>query len=275
MSEAAASYHGAINHPTIEDIAKMICEFWAKTIALDPTADWTQLRIWKMDLKGAYTLLSFRPEDAGLFATMLTDSTVYFQIAGIFGWAGTPAAFQVVTRAIRWKLQHCLQSSTTIYVDDIIGVCMSHDLESDLDLTRNTCTSLLGPTAVADDETESGRRLDLVGHVVDLGTRRVLISRKNYLATLHGFATIDLDGAMALRTAQKLASWASRCGKICRVIRPFCGALNRLMAGRTESHATFPISAEAHIAIKSWTAMLCLVRYQETRFTRTLDSFAP
>ena len=63
----------------------MICDFWARAIALAPTADWTLLRIWKMDLKGAYTLLSFRPEDAGLFAMMLTDSTVYLQIAGIFG----------------------------------------------------------------------------------------------------------------------------------------------------------------------------------------------
>ena len=53
-----------------------------------------------MDLKGAYMLLSFRPEDVGLFAMMLTDNIVYFQIAGIFGWAGTPAAFQVVKRAI-------------------------------------------------------------------------------------------------------------------------------------------------------------------------------
>ena len=162
-----------------------------------------------------------------------------------------------------------------MYVNDIIGVCMLHDLDDDQLRTRNTCTSLLGPTTVADDKTESGRRLDVIGYVVDLDTRRVLISRKNRLSTLHGFATIDLNGAMTLKMAQKLASWASRYGKICRVMRPFCGALNRLIAGRTESHATFSLSAEARIAIKCWTAMLCLVRYQETRFTRTLESFAP
>ena len=275
MSDAATAHYGAILHPTIEDIATMICAFWVKTTALDPTACWTLLRIWKMDLKGAYTLLSFRPEDVGLFAMMLTDSTVYLQIAGIFGWAGTPAAFQVVTRAIKWELQHRLRSSTIMYVDDIIGVCMAQDLVSDLALARETCVSLLGPTAVADDKTETGRRLDVIGYVVDLDTQRVLISRKNFLTTLNGFATVNLDGAMTLRTAQKLASWASRYGKICRVMRPFCGALNRLIAGRSESHATFPVSPEARIAIKCWTAMLCLVRYQETRFTRTLESFAP
>ncbi len=271
MSEAAAQHYGAILHPTIDDIAVMICEFWAKTLAKDPSADWTLLRIWKMDLKGAYTLLSFRPEDAGLFAMLLTGNLVYFQIAGIFGWAGTPAAFQVVTRAIQWELRHRLSSSTIMYVDDIIGVGMLADIETDLSITRESCTGLLGPTAVADDKTEVGRRLDVIGYVVDLDTQRVLIARKNFLNTLHGFVNVNVYGT----TAQKLASWASRYGKICRVLRPFCGALNRLIAGRLDPHASFPVSAEARIAIKSWQAMLCLVRYQETRFTRTLESFAP
>jgi hypothetical protein len=68
------------------------------------------LRLWKMDLKGAYTLLSFRPSDAGLFAMLLTDDLVYFQLARIFGWGSKPAAFQVVTRAITWELRHSLRS---------------------------------------------------------------------------------------------------------------------------------------------------------------------
>lgn len=227
-----------------------------------------------MDLKGAYTLLSFRPEDVGLFGMMLTEDIVYFQIVGIFGWAGTPAAFQVVTRAIQWELSHCLQSSTIMYVDDIIGVCMDDDVADDLRRTRDICTGLLGPTAVADDKTEIGRRVDVIGYVIDLDSQRVSISRKNYLSALHGFVSCEVEKKMNLRTAQKLASWASRYGKICRVMRPLCGALNRLISGRSVAHAVFVVSAEAKIAIKCWQAMLCLVRYQESRFTRTLESFS-
>ena len=275
MSDAAAAHYGAILHPTIEDISIMICNFWAKTLALDHTADWSQLRIWKMDLKGAYTLLSFRPEDVGLFGMMLTGNIVYLQFVGIFGWAGTPAAFQVVTRAIQWELGHCLKSSTIIYVDDIIGICMEKDVSEDLRRTRDICTGLLGPNAVADDKTETGRRVDVIGYVIDLDSQRVSIARKNYLNALHGFISINVEMKMNLRTAQKLASWASRYGKICRVMRPLCGALNRLIAGRSEAHATFLVSAEAKIAIKCWQSMLCLVRYQESRFTRTLESFSP
>jgi hypothetical protein len=52
----------------------------------------------------------------------LTGDRVYLQIAGIFVWSGTPAAFQVVTRAIAWEMKHALKSRTLMYVDDIIGV---------------------------------------------------------------------------------------------------------------------------------------------------------
>ena len=116
------------------------------------------------------TLLSFRPDDAGLFGMLLTGDLVYLQIAGTFGWAGTPAAFQVVTRAISWELRHALKSSTLMYVDDIIGVCFVSDVDQDLALTRGICTSLLGSGAVADDKTETGIRLDIIGYTVDLGT---------------------------------------------------------------------------------------------------------
>jgi hypothetical protein len=103
-----------------------------------------------MDLKGTYTLLSFRPSDAGLFAMLLTDDLVYFHLAGIFGWGSTPAAFQIVTRAISWELRHSLCSRTLMYVDDIVGVCFVEDVDADLAKTRDICTSLLGSGAVAD-----------------------------------------------------------------------------------------------------------------------------
>ena len=148
-------------------------------------------------------------------------------------------------------------------------------IEDDLKLTQEVCTNLLGPNAVADEKTEVALRIDVIGYIVDLDTQRVLIARKNFLSALHGFISLNMEGKISLRTAQRLASWASRYGKICRVMRPFCGALNRLIAGRVEAHASFILSVEAKIAVKCWQAMLCLVRHEETRFTRTLESFAP
>lgn len=273
-SEEATAYYGQIIHPTIEDIARMVHNYWTAAKKRDPHLRWEDLRIWKMDLKGAYTLLSFRPEDVGLFAMLLTGDIVYLQIVGIFGWSGTPAAFQVVTRAVSWELRHALHSSTLMYVDDIIGVCFENNLKADLERTRQICTDLLGSSAVADDKTEHGTRLDIIGYTMCLETERVLIARKNFLTALHGFISTDVDQRINLRTAQRLASWGTRYGKICRVMRPFCTALNRATWGRTDEFALFHIPADAIVAIQCWRAMLCLVRFRETDYTRTIVSFA-
>ena len=82
--EAASEYYGKIRHPTIEDIASMVVAFWAQAIRNNPLESWSNIQLWKMDLRGAYTLLSYRPENAGLFGMMLTDDLVYLQIAGIY-----------------------------------------------------------------------------------------------------------------------------------------------------------------------------------------------
>jgi hypothetical protein len=88
----------------------------------------------------------------GLFGMLLSGDLVYLQMVGIFGWSGTPAAFQVVTRAITWELRHALRSRTIMHVDDIMGVCFAEDPEADLDTAKEICTSLLGPGSVADDK---------------------------------------------------------------------------------------------------------------------------
>jgi hypothetical protein len=126
---------------------------------------------------------------------------------------------------------------------------------------------------VAEDKTECGTRIDIIGYVVDLTLHRISISRKNLLHTLYGFYTTDTAKPITLPAAQKLASWASRYSRICRAMRPSCGALNHLISGRTCRMAKFAITPEAQIAIRMWRAMLCLVRLDETRFSRSIESF--
>lgn len=90
---------GKINHPTIEDFILMIFELLERISEKDPSMNWDDLVIWTMDLAGAYTLLSFRPDNAHLMGMTLSDRRVFIFLCGVFGWTGTPAAFQVVTRA--------------------------------------------------------------------------------------------------------------------------------------------------------------------------------
>jgi hypothetical protein len=161
-----------------------------------------------------------------------------------------------------------------MYIDDVIGVCFAAEVESDLSNTRGICTLLLGSGAVADDKTEHGVRLDIIGYTVCLPTMRVLIASKNFLTALHRFISTDVRGRINLRAAQRLASWGTRYAEMCRLMRPFCTALYRGTWGRTDEFALFFIPTATVVAIQCWRAMLCLVRHRETEYTRSIMSFA-
>ena len=154
----ATTYCGEIVHPTKQEIAAMVATFTA-----EQGANSSEVVLWKVDLKAAYTLLSYRPEDVGLFAMELTDELAYLQFVGSFGWSGTPAAFQVITRALQWEMKHALAGKALMYVDDLVGVCLRKDIAANLTDARKIITQLLGSNAVADDKTERGRRMDVMG----------------------------------------------------------------------------------------------------------------
>ena len=93
-----------------------------------------------------------------------------------------------------------------MYVDDIIGVCLAKDLDSEVHCAKTVCINLLGPTAIAEDKTETGTRLDVLGYVLDLKLKLVSISRKNFLNAVYGFFTTNLNDKISIQTAEKLAS---------------------------------------------------------------------
>jgi hypothetical protein len=98
----------------------------------------------------------------------------------------------------------------------------------------------------------------------------VSIARKNFLNTLYGFLSVDLTQPITLKDAQRLASWASRYGQICRSMRPFCRALSNFTVNR-HWHALIQLTGEAKVAL--WRATLYLIEYDEVRFTRPFATF--
>ena len=162
-----------------------------------------------------------------------------------------------------------------MYVDDIICVCMVKDLYDEVQCAKSVCIDLLGPSAIVEDKTKTSNRIDVLGYVIDLKLKVVSISHKNFLNAVYGFFTIDLDKKVQLSTVEKFASWGSRHSKICRAIRPFCGALHRAASGRTSRHVQFYPLEEAQRAIRGWRAMLYLVSFDEQQYTRRIQSFLP
>jgi hypothetical protein len=273
--DEAAEIWGDIIHPTIQQIAMMVMEFWDKVQTTHPNATWSDLVLWKMDLKGAYTLIDVLPDQVGMFAQELTQDLVYFHLCGVFGWSCTPAAFQVVTRAIKWELKHILEGLADMYVDDLLGVCLLSMLDSELKKAHKVCTGLLGDGSVAEHKTEFSRRLEVIGWVIDLDLNRLSVARKNLLKTIYCMYTIDLDQKTDLVELERVASYSQRYVLICRVLAPFQACFNRMIKLHWHKHCKFDWSPEAKIAIRMWRAMLYLVSADELHYTRSLESFLP
>jgi hypothetical protein len=268
--DACDAAWGVIRHPTIRDIANMVDLYTSAPRDHEDPGD--GVVIWKMDLKGAYTLLSFRTQDVPLLGMELTSELVMFFLCGIFGWTGTPACFQVITRAISFELNRILCGKALMYVDDIFGVCRARDLTHDMTATERICTSLLGSDAVEKTKSESGLRLSVIGYEIDLTTRIVTVARRNVLKALYGFFCTDVDAPITVKVLQKLASYASRYGEICRYMKPFVRALYAAYTGRRTKEA-FTVTPTARISILVFRVLLSLTTVFETKFSRDLSSF--
>ena len=259
--------YGDIHHPTLDDFVLMVLDAEAEL-----PGGTNQLTLWKWDLRKAFTLLSFRAEDARLLACELTDDLSLVYHTGLFGWTGTPFAFQVVSRVLHRNL---LRKGVRqlVYVDDIGGACLESDLTSVKQSVRKEAEGLLGPNALAEQKWESGRRIDYIGWVIDLDSRQVFLKRRNFLKVLHGFFAIDLNAKWTGRVVERLASWASRYAAVLRHLKPFSDDLYSELRGWRNRDASRTIGPRGRRAILMWRVVLCAACLQEEKIARPLDSF--
>lgn len=274
VCEAANAKWGKIENPTLATIMLMIWAFWDVASTLNPVAQWSDLRIWKMDLKGAFTLLDFDPRWVPFLGTELECGLLIFYLVGLFGWSAMPMAFHVVTRALVWELQKpgVLRGLMNMFVDDMFGVCWQEDLEHDMNTASALCKRLLGEGAIAEQKSESGVRLTLLGWDIDLTKLLVTIARKNALRAFFGYAHRDLSGWIPVPVAQAYASWAERYGEVNVWMRPFRRVLYNMIRGR-EGQRMVQVSSVGRRVVRLYQALLALTLHQEGVFTRSFSSF--
>ena len=221
--ELAREKYGNIELTTIFELVAMVIAI--ESIAIANELCVKDVVLWSMDLKGAFTLLWFKPEDVSLLALPLSNGLSFLPIAGNFGLGMFPFAFNVVSRFIQNRAKDLLRGKALVYVDDIQGCCLQRDLSHDLAMMHRIISELLGSDSVAEHKTVSGRSLDWIGWSFDLDVFRVSIADKNYFKTLHGFLEIRQGQDIQVRELHTLASWASRYSLICPVLKPFAGYL--------------------------------------------------
>jgi hypothetical protein len=275
--EACMDEWGKIKHPSIDLIVTKMVEYYERQLAIDPTVKWEDLRIWKLDFKGAFTLLSFNPEEITKVGVELTGDIIMLFLCGIFGWTGTPPAFQVINRAVMFELEKdgVLAGVLSMFADDLIGFCFVKDLEHDMNTAENLCIGLMGKHAMEPSKRMSGTSVDIIGYHVDLNSRMVGIKERNAKRAIYGFLSVDTEAPLCVKTCQRMASWGSRYGKICPYLLPLVKTLygEYKSKGKFGHKYTWRMSEECATVVRIFRAMLMCIGADAWNFGRRMDAF--
>lgn len=262
---------GPIKHPTITTLVQ-------KLYRVAEEVGWDNAILWKMDLKGAFNLMSIKPEDVRLLAFELTNGLSMLNHTGMFGHTEMPIGFDVISRVLRrmTKVVISVKSDCDIYVDDLMGASHRAAVVADLIATKKVCNKLLGDDSVSDKKTLFGRLMDMIGWLINLDTRTVSIARHNFLKTLHGFFRVDEDEPVRVGELQKLASWGVRYSTVCRAMRPFTHDLFLALKGNPSRNSFRRLDDNTKLCIKLWRCCLCMMELRgPARYSRSMESFLP
>jgi hypothetical protein len=261
-------YFGEIILPSLNDIVSMILNMEGKFGNTD-------LILWKMDLRGAFTLLDVSAADCKWFAAELTNDLILIYITGLFGWTGTPFAFNVLSRVVCFEAMKLSSGSLLIYVDDLIGCCRRCDLDQELLNIRYIVERICGPDSIAEDKTESGSSLESIGYFLDLDARAVGLSQNNFLRTVYGMFSVDLN-VVTVREMQRIASWCSRYANIVTWLKPFSRELYRSISGLINQNMKLNLKdnqLKIQDIIDLWIHQLIMVKLDVKGWGRCFDSF--
>mmetsp|Transcript_11528 Transcript_11528/g.25610 ORF Transcript_11528/g.25610 Transcript_11528/m.25610 type:complete len:206 (+) Transcript_11528:2686-3303(+) len=170
---------------------------------------WSDVTLWKVD-----TLLDYFYKDSRLFTSELSGGKVFIYTAGCFSFAGQPAAFDVVTRALRHELPRTLKDEGDGYVDDFYGLGLDAEIPEDMRSIMALIRQLLGDKAIAEDKSAFGKRLEIIGWLFDLLQQLVTIGQRCLDKALHGFMAVNEFKPIKLKELQRMASWGVRYGTI-------------------------------------------------------------
>jgi len=266
-------HYGGIELPVIGDYPRMVETFFRAAQKANPDVHWSDLVLWSMDLRGAFTLLGVKPEDAKHLAVELENDIIVFFLCGTFGWNAMPATFQTASRAVRWELERLVSGLVLLYVDDVFSASLRWDVDRDLEIASTFIRNLFGDTAVAIEKTVYGRVLNSIGYTLDLDKRLVYIAERNVHKAMYGFMTTDLGESVTVQQLMRLGSWASRYGTICRHMRPFSRFIYAAYAGRRNLYATVAMTSALRIVIRLFRVLFLLSSLNLAVFSRPFASF--
>ena len=232
------------------------------------------IRLWKMDLRGAFNLLFIRAEDAGLLSMELSDGMTVIPIVGNFGSTVPPYAFNVISRTILSDFKSKAKGDAGICTDDLMGACSQTELDHDMTWARACIEGTCGDKSVAEDKTEtSAEQLVFIGWSMDLKLQVLGIARHNVLKTFYGFCLARGQTHLSILELQRLASRACRYSLVCRYMKPFSCYIYNACVGYYRLQTQVPVTDNLRMVIDLWLMFLLVMELEPHKFNRPMASF--
>ena len=187
-----------------------------------------------------------------------------------------PYAFNVATKVLRMQISSKIKGYVVMYVGDVIGFCAEGDLVSDMSIAKCVIECMFWPNTVAEDKTDSGTNLDVIGWNLDCRNKTFSLSERNADRALWRFLQLDEEGLVAISDLDTIASLASRYALVCREMKPYVGHLYAVFAGMSRGRfggnkkTKVVLSEEAKHSIRRWRAFLCLQELDRDRARRPM-----
>ena len=238
--------------------------------------------IFKMDMADAFSLFTMHADDVRLLGFLLTDDILQFEITGSFGKTDYPYVFNVFTNVVRREAtKRIVQAVMDMYVDDVMGCTLVGQLTNNISIIKSFIEAVWGIGSVSDRKTlTSETMLEWIGYDVNIIEQTVRISKKNRIKFIRILFRVDEDKGISVRDIMRLASYASRYVKICRVMTPYSCHLYNTVCWMSNLQAIVcpsELSPNFRVALTLWRCVITLMelRRDDQRFFRTFQSFLP
>ena len=270
----AEEKYGAIHHPTIVDLIRMVLRAQDKHGV-------GNIYVAKEDLRSYFQLVSYCWDSVHLMCfSVFGDApwlagAVFICIAANFGWQVMPYVMEVPTRVMRRVMNREISegSEADMYCDDSMYVGLKANYQRDQQTIVDMIVGLFGPGAHAEDKSEctlhnEQQAVDLVGWRITLTTNRVDGAEKNRHKTLYAFMQINLEVGASVRTRQRITSYAQRASRVFVELRCISKMLDQLLVNMesiVNKDAPQPISETGRVAISIWKVVLLITHYDHER----------
>ena len=252
--ELARDLFGDMGYPSIEEIIIKWLDYADKN-----NYHLYDLRIWKEDIRSAFSQFNIQPSDTYKLAFTFAEGLILVMIWGFFGWTGAPMVFANFSRAILEVLLQFVLGCLFIFCDDFIGCGHFSIVDYDQTLARDMVVKVFGEGKVALEKSVlPSTEAEVLGWWVDLVAGTIRPSDKGIRKLMFVFFTLDISSThWSLQMCQVLASLAQRYSQALMGMRPFVHAFHELCSGPPSQWRR--VSAKAKFAVEMWRSMLLLL----------------